>query len=375
MSNPRILIVENSVDFTGGLSSIMRSCSELKDSFDFKFLLPNKSRSISYVEALGLPVHTLPMKEIRKDWISLAFYFPMLILNTIRFALLIKRLKIDIVLSNDFYNLMPPVYKMLGGRVPYVCYVRFRPSKFPSPLVKLWCWFHYRYSAFVVAVSNAVKRELPISSNLIVIGNEVPSNEVSYNRSKSHTILYPANYIRGKGHQSALRSFALISDIYPDWRLKFVGGDMGLDKNRRFKQELIAEAVSLGIASVVEWGDFERDIGQQYIDSAIVLNFSESESFSLTCVEGMYYGRPVIATRCGGPEEIIEEGLTGLLVDISDTRGMAAAIEQLVKDPEKRAELGRKAFSTIREKYSYENTVGKLKELYERLLPQSFNAR
>jgi glycosyltransferase involved in cell wall biosynthesis len=90
----------------------------------------------------------------------------------------------------------------------------------------------------------------------------------------------------------------------------------------------------------------------------------------------MYYGRPTIATRCGGPEEIIDHGLTGLLVNLSDVEGMAAAIDYLIREPLRREELGRLAFVAIRQKYSYENTVGKLKQLYNSLLSQqSFNAR
>jgi glycosyltransferase involved in cell wall biosynthesis len=376
MSKPRILIIENSIDFTGGLNSIMSSCIELKDSFDFLFVLPTGSRSITYVEALDIPVHVLPMKELRKSWTALLLYFPLLILNSIRFAFLVKRLKIDIILSNDFYNLIPSMYKVFGGKAPYACYVRFRPSKFPSTLVKFWCWFHYRYAAFVIAVSNVVRQELPALSTLTVIGNEVPSEDVSYSPSQSRIILYPANYIRGKGQELALRSFTLIKQKYPDWKLKFVGSDMGLEKNRAFRRELEHEAGQLGISHVVEWGNFEKNMARQYISAALVLNFSESESFSLTCLESMYYGRPTIATRCGGPEEIIDHGLTGLLVNPADVDGMAAAIDHLISDPPRREELGRLAFVAIRQKYSYENTVGRLKQLYNSLLSQqSFNAR
>ena len=90
----------------------------------------------------------------------------------------------------------------------------------------------------------------------------------------------------------------------------------------------------------------------------------------------MFYGRPIVATRCGGPEEIIDEGESGLLVDLSDVNGMVSAVEHLITQPVKREELGRIAFRVIRQRYSYENTVGKLKELYNSTLSkQSFNTR
>ena len=376
MTKPRVLIVDNSIDLTGALNSIMRSCSELKGSFDFFFVLPKGSKAISYVHALEIPVHVLPMKELRKNWISVLVYFPILIMNAFRFRNLVKRQKIDLVLSNDFYNLIPPLYSLFGGVVQYICYVRFRPSKFPSILVRFWCWFHHRYAAAVIAVSNIVKTELPHELKAIVIGNEVPNSQLTFTTSTSTTILYPANYIRGKGHEFALRSFADIRQRHPQWRLKFVGSDMGLKKNKFFKEALIQEATTLGLTDAVEWGDFEKSMSTQYINAAIVLNFSVSESFSLSCLEAMFYGRPIISTRCGGPEEIIDDGITGLMVDVAAIPDMAETIEFLIKSPAKREDIGRAAFTAVRQKYSYENTVGKLKQLYDSLLSQqSFNTR
>jgi glycosyltransferase involved in cell wall biosynthesis len=368
MSKPRVLIVENSIDFTGALNSIVRSCGELSDSFEFNFVVPKGSKTIPYIKSLGLTVHVLPMKEIRKEWTAIISYLPVLLVNSFRFGRLLKRLSVDVVLCNDFYNLIPSIYKMFGGQVPYICYVRFRPSKFPTPLVKFWCWFHDRFAAKIVAVSNTVKRELPQQSAVIVIGNEVPIDRIAFTPSVSETILYPANYIRGKGHEFALRTFAILSRKYPNWKMKFVGSDMGLQKNSHFKRELIEEASNLGISHVVEWGNFQKEMSSQYLEAAIVLNFSESESFSLTCLEAMFYGRPVVATKSGGPEEIIDEGESGLLVNLSDVEGMVSAVDSLISNPERREQLGRTAFERIRKKCSYENTVGKLKTAYNSAL-------
>ena len=79
----------------------------------------------------------------------------------------------------------------------------------------------------------------------------------------------------------------------------------------------------------VEWHAFAEKISEEYLDAAIVLNFSESESFSLTCLEAMFYGRPVIATRSGGPSEIIDHNESGILVDVKDVDAMANAMTNL----------------------------------------------
>ena len=56
-----------------------------------------------------------------------------------------------------------------------------------------------------------------------------------------------------------------------------------------------------------------------------MLNFSESESFSMTCLESLYYGTPLIATDSGGPAELFKHGESGHLVPNRDVQAMAKA--------------------------------------------------
>lgn len=369
----RILIIENSTAITGALQSILRSSQGLQGDYDFIFLLPSNSSATNFVRQSGFEVHELPMKELKKNVLSFMIYFPLLFYNTYLLSQFLKKLKIDLINVNDFYNLLPACYKFFGGKTPYVCHVRFLPSRFPKPLVAFWCGLHDRFASAVVAVSNAVLRELPIKNNVTVIGNELPADDVSFAPPASKYILYPANYIRGKGQQHALESFAIIHKKHPDWKLKFVGGDMALQKNKEFKAELIKQANRLQLEKQVEWNDFSSKISEEYLSAAIVLNFSESESFSMTCLEAMFYGRPVIATRSGGPAEIIDQNQTGILVDLEDVTGMADAIDYLISNPEKRDAMAQKAFKSVREKFSFENTIGKLRKIYRNALKYPFN--
>ncbi|MFC1709539.1 glycosyltransferase [Candidatus Omnitrophota bacterium] len=69
------------------------------------------------------------------------------------------------------------------------------------------------------------------------------------------------------------------------------------------------------------------------------------ESFSLTTIEAMAVGRPVIATKCGGPEEIVDDGSTGILVPIKSPKALADAIVKISSNPKlakKMGSLGRK---------------------------------
>ena len=160
MAKSRILILENSIAITGALVSITRSCSDLKADFDFFFILPKRSSAIERVRKAGFPVYEFPLLEIRRDW-SIILYLPYLLANTVRLRRLVRVLKIDLINVNDFYNLLPGCYRFFGGEIPYVCYVRFMPSKFPSALVKVWSLVHDKFARKLICVSNVVRTELP----------------------------------------------------------------------------------------------------------------------------------------------------------------------------------------------------------------------
>jgi glycosyltransferase involved in cell wall biosynthesis len=365
MNKKCILIIDNSIAVTGALQSIVRSSNYLRDQYNFVFILPVGSSGNNLVKASGFEVYYLPMKEIRKNIVSLIVYIPFLFYNTFKLLRLVRILKVNSIVANDFYNLIPALYKALGGKVTYTCYVRFLPSKFPQYLVKIWCALHEKYASSIVSVSEAVKRELPVSKKLIVIGNELPVSQVRNVQPSQFRILYPANFIKGKGQEYALQAFALVHKRHPAWSLRFVGGDMGLKKNLEFKNLLIQSAVDLGLKEKTEWKEYSDDIFKEYEEASMVLNFSESESFSLTCLEAMYFGRALIATACGGPSEIIDSNVSGILVPVKDISAMASALSLLLADADLREQLGKEAAKCVREKYSYKNTVERLRLVYQ----------
>lgn len=364
MTKPRILILENSVAVTGALLSIVRSSQYLSDRFEFVFLLPSGSSAFSYLKNRGFDCYELNMREIRKNVLALLIYFPFLLINVFKFARLVHRLKIDLVTVNDFYNLVPAVYKIFGGKIKYICYVRFRPSRFIAPLVQIWSTLNYRHAESVVAVSEVVKREMEEHEKCVIVPNELPGEEIPLIKGTSLVVLYVGNYIPGKGQQYAIESFGRIYRDHPDWRLRFIGGDMGLEKNKKYKASLKKKAEELGITDHIQWYDFKDNILDEYLKASIVLNFSESESFSLTCLEAMYCGRPVIATRSGGPEEMVEHKVNGLLLPTGDIDAMVEAMKLLMSHSDLRDQMGRAAYSFVRSKYSYENTILRLKQVY-----------
>jgi glycosyltransferase involved in cell wall biosynthesis len=92
-------------------------------------------------------------------------------------------------------------------------------------------------------------------------------------------------------------------------------------------------ADELGIADYVRFMGHTISIDEILPEYDVLVVPSRGESFSLVALEGMAAGVPVVATKCGGPEEFIDDRQNGLLVDVGDYRSMAGAINTILDDP------------------------------------------
>lgn len=369
-----ILIVDNSVAVTGAFKAIVHAAGFLKKDFDFLFILPQSSFASAYLKEQGWPYRELPFVEISKKPGNLIRYFPYLIINGIRLKRIAAQSQASIIHVNDFYNLTGIFAKLAGAKVKLVTHVRFMPQRFVPALANTWANLNERFADQVICVSNAVRAFFAESEKVIVIPDPVPEKEihpekeVSGPRQDIIKLLYLSNFIQGKGQNFALEAFKQAYAGNPSLRLTFVGGDMGMEKNKQFRQQLEKEVQRSGLQEVVRFEGFAQDVEAAIKRADILLNFSESESFSLTCLDALYYGTPVIASDCGGPAELFEHGISGLLVPNRDVDRMAKAILALAEDPQLRIRFSQQGKKYVRRKFSLENSVFKLKEIYLRLL-------
>ena len=84
----------------------------------------------------------------------------------------------------------------------------------------------------------------------------------------------------------------------------------------------------------------------------------------------MCFGCPSVATRVGGIPEVVEDGVSGLLVPFGDVDALARAVERLIQDPALRAELGQAARNRAHERFSADLIVPKYIDLYRRAAPR-----
>jgi glycosyltransferase involved in cell wall biosynthesis len=368
---PRILIIDNSQYVTGALKAILNFCLYSKASFDFIFILPKNSKAIPYVKEQEFPVIGLPFVELQRKWRSALVYLPMLLINGCRVKRIVQKKNVSLVHANDFYNLTGVVAKAMGGSFKLITHVRFMPDRFPSVLVKSWLYLNIKYADAVIAVSGAVKKRLPESPKVHLIYDGINYFPFVRNKTKQKEVinlLYLAHYIPGKGQDLALEAFYKAYQHNGNLRLRFVGGDTGLEKNRMFRNQLMAKAKELGLVRVVEFKGPVKSIDKEMAFADVALNFSESESFSMTCLEALVNGVPLIASDCGGPAELFEHEISGLLVANKDIEAMCRAILHLTGDMEKRLKFSENSINYVKKKFSSKATFQKLSNVYKAIL-------
>lgn len=99
----------------------------------------------------------------------------------------------------------------------------------------------------------------------------------------------------------------------------------------------------------------------------ILVSSSLSEGFGLNILEAWAYDIPVIFTKCGGPEEIIDDGKNGFLVKKREPNEIAKKILYLLENPFLAKKMGKAGRKKLEEKYSAEKCVKKYEKVYEEM--------
>lgn len=215
-------------------------------------------------------------------------------------------------------------------------------------------------AAISMAVSPALAESVASFgySKPIVVPNMVDERHFSPGRPRKDKMVFftlcAVSEKKGIGH--LLEAIALWNP--PAEKFEFV---IGGDGPQRAQYE--AQASSLGLADRVRWlGAISREQAPELFRQCHVFVMpSWHESFGIVYVEAMACGKPVIATRCGGPESIVHER-NGLLVDVGDVSGLANAMRTMAAHWDRYdADLIRQDFEA---RFSRQAVVGQLRLVY-----------
>jgi glycosyltransferase involved in cell wall biosynthesis len=189
--------------------------------------------------------------------------------------------------------------------------------------------------------SNAAKSNIGLASEFPIIG-------------------VVSNWRPIKGLIPFLKAAVLVSQKIPSARFLLVGSGPQEDELRSLVRDF-------GIHNRVTFLKYSSDIPSILAAFDIAVQPSLSESFSNVLVEYMAASRPIVATRVGDAERIIEDGREGILVHPNNPEELSAAILSLFYNKEKAANMGRVAREKVVANWTSEKILNEYCQFYEEI--------
>ena len=164
-----------------------------------------------------------------------------------------------------------------------------------------------------------------------------------------------------KDFPTLLHAVALVVREVPDFKLMMIG-------NGAERSKLEALTHTLGIGPNVEFLGERADVPELLAKAGFFVSSSKSEGISLTILEAMAVGLPVVTTRVGGNPEIVLEGQTGHLVPDQNPAALAAAMLQMLAQRDAWPAMGQLGRQRVEQQFEIRTMVRQYEELYTEVL-------
>jgi glycosyltransferase involved in cell wall biosynthesis len=268
------------------------------------------------------------------------------------------RFKPDVLVAHGFSEHLWGRYAGLLAKVPHLVHVeqntRERYSRWRLAQSR---WLAQRTDR-IVGCSEGVRLVLLAQGlppdRVIAINNGiqlapfVAAPNVDF-QQRTPEIVMVARFSKQKDHATLLQALGLLANRGLRPQLHLAGG--GKSVHRAPLEQL---ARSLGIAAQVHFLGVVRDVPALLMRHQIAVLSTHYEGLPLALIEGMAAGCAVIGSRVPGVQEVIQDGVDGLLVEGADAVAMAAAIERLLLNPEFAARLASAGLEKARTQFSRE---------------------
>ena len=178
-------------------------------------------------------------------------------------------------------------------------------------------------------------------------------------------IVSVARHVPVKNLGLLLQSCALLRDRGTRFRCVMVG-------DGPLRSELEERRRRFGLAELVEFaGALEQsEVLTWWQRATVAVLTSENEGMPVCLMEAAACGVPAVATRVGGVPELVQDGVTGLLIHPGDADALTAALARLLENPQLAARLGQTARERAEEQFSIRRQVEALRRLWSRVLEE-----
>jgi glycosyltransferase involved in cell wall biosynthesis len=367
-----VLFVSHSAELNGAELWLLETLRRLdRKVFSPALVVPRPGPLGAEAEKANVPVEVVPMKwwvtEKRNVWrqpLAWALNRP----AVRRIAAIARERKAEVVVSNSaatFGGVLAArragiphvwsIHEILDGERAFLHY--FHGAR---KLIR----FILNHSARVIVNSEATRAVFPASDKIVLIYNGLVIHQGD---PEIHDIILAefgledgeraigviGKFYPGKGQKEVLQAVALLAERYPDLKLIF----LGTAADSRYEQELRRITRLSGLFRRVYFGGYRSDLVEVLQTLSVVVVASVVESFGRAALEGMAAGVPVLAVRAGGLTEIVEPGTNGFLAESREPEVLATALADILDHPERRAEIVKNGYRTVREKYSIESQI------------------
>lgn len=300
-------------------------------------------------------------------------YYRMMVLRVVKWRHILKQEEADILhLNNSFSTDHDALIAAKTLGIAIVSHVRgIEPGI--SLLAKL---FSHSLSR-IIAISNAVKQNLlkqGISDkNITLVYDGINEQRVTdgvkegflfkeYNLKEGHKIFGVVGNIKPwKGQKLLVEAVALLKQRYDDFYC-FLVGDI-TDKAYRKQIDELIEQHRLQDHVVIT--GYQKSVPDFVNSFDIFVHTSvEPEPFGIVIIEAQALRKPVIVSNIGAPQEIIEDGKSGLLFDIESVEDLVEKLDSLIRNKDRRKALGESGYQRFKENFTIKNNVEGICRVY-----------
>lgn len=227
--------------------------------------------------------------------------------------------------------------------------------------------FHTAVSSFA---RDTISRFTGESERLKVIPNGVDTGAFRPNANvelvKPNQILYVGLTRRVKGIDILLAAMRRLVIEKPEIKLVLVGGGIYRDYQSH-DIELRRMAEEYGLGKNIEFAGIKTppEVARYMRESALLVLPSRTETFGAVLIEALACGTPVVATKCGGPEDFINDSV-GRLVEKENPNALADAILEVVSKRDQFDPAGLSEFASSN--YSWDRIAGQMVDLYRQAI-------
>lgn len=167
-----------------------------------------------------------------------------------------------------------------------------------------------------------------------------------------------------KGYDLLIDAAALVAEARPEVRFSVFGSF----QDGALHRSLLERLKGHGLSEAFRFEGHTERVKEELGRADLLVVSSREEGLALAAQEAMAAGKPVVSTRCGGPEEVILDGETGYIVPPDDPRALADAILKVLADPKNARQMGRKGRERVLRHFDIRDKTRQFESIYREVL-------